>query len=377
MAVRVALCAFLTLVVAMGIGRFAFTPQVPLMIGEHQLSLTSAAVVAALNYLGYLCGSFDAMRATRRVEWRLQAGVWGAVALTLLSAWVSGPWQHGVVRFLIGWASGWAMVLIAAWSNEQLHRHQRPGLSAAVFAGPGTGIFLSGMLAVWLHSEQVSAAWAWVAYGLLALVLVLVIARTLPRSGQLHRPETAPEPLRLTAGLKRLVWSYSLAGFGYILPATFLAQMATTRFPGLISQFVWPVFGGAAVVGIVTGILTRHLGNSNRRLALVLWVQAVGVFASDMIPGLGGLALGAALVGGGFLCVVQLSLQYARELAPPHTRYLAGLLTTGYAIGQLVGPLLSAISTALTHRLEPALYVAGVALLVAGLLVWRREELAE
>jgi len=377
MAVRVALCAFLTLVVAMGIGRFAFTPQVPLMIAEHQLSLTSAAVVAAFNYLGYLCGSFDAMRATRRVEWRLQAGVWGAVILTLMSAWASGPWQHGLVRFLVGWASGWAMVLIAAWSNEQLHRYQRPGLSAAVFAGPGTGIFISGMLAVGLHSHQVSAAWAWLAYGVLALVLVVLIARTLPRTGQLHRPETAPEPLRLTPGLRRLVWSYSLAGFGYILPATFLAQMATSRFPGLISQFVWPVFGGAAVVGIVIGILTRHLGSSHRRLALVLWVQAVGVFASDMIPGLGGLALGSALVGGGFLCVVQLSLQYARELAPLHTRYLAGLLTTGYAVGQLVGPLLSALSTLLTHRLEPALYVAGAALLVAGALVWRREPAAE
>lgn len=377
MAVRVALCAFLALVVAMGIGRFAFTPQVPLMIGEHQLSLTSAAVVAALNYLGYLCGSFDAMRAVRRVEWRLQAGVWGAVALTLVSALISGPWLHGAVRFLIGWASGWAMVLIAAWSNEQLHRYQRPGLSAAVFAGPGTGIFISGMLAVWLHSQQVSAAWAWGAYGVLALILVALIARTLPRTGQLHRPETAPEPLRLTPGLKRLVWSYSLAGFGYILPATFLSQMATTRFPGLISQFVWPVFGGAAVVGIAIGILTRQMGDSNRRLALVLWVQALGVFASDLIPGLAGLALGSALIGGGFLCVVQLSLQYARELAPLHTRYLAGLLTTGYAVGQLVGPLLSAISTALTHRLEPALYVAGAALLVAGVLVWQREAAAE
>ena len=377
MAVRVAFSAFLALVVAMGIGRFAFTPQVPLMIAEHQLSLTSAAVVAALNYLGYLCGSFDAMRATRRVEWRLQAGIWGAVLLTLLSACVSGPWLHGVVRFLIGWASGWGMVLIAAWSNEQLHRYQRPGLSAAVFAGPGTGIFISGMLAVGLHSLQVSAAWAWAAYGVLALILVALIARTLPRTGQLHRPDIAPEPLRLTTGLKRLVWSYSLAGFGYILPATFLAQMATTRFPGLISQFVWPVFGGAAVIGIVIGILTRHLGSSNRRLALVLWVQALGVFASDLLPGLGGLALGAALVGGGFLCVVQLSLQYARELAPQHTRYLAGLLTTGYAVGQLVGPLLSAASTALTHRLEPALYVAGAALLVAGLLVWKRDPAAE
>lgn len=377
MAVRVAFSAFLALVVAMGIGRFAFTPQVPLMIAEHQLSLTSAAVVAALNYLGYLCGSFDAMRATRRVEWRLQAGIWGAVLLTLLSACVSGPWLHGVVRFLIGWASGWGMVLIAAWSNEQLHRYQRPGLSAAVFAGPGTGIFISGMLAVGLHSLQVSAAWAWAAYGVLALILVALIARTLPRTGQLHRPDIAPEPLRLTTGLKRLVWSYSLAGFGYILPATFLAQMATTRFPGLISQFVWPVFGGAAVIGIVIGILTRHLGSSNRRLALVLWVQALGVFASDLLPGLGGLALGAALVGGGFLCAVQLSLQYARELAPQHTRYLAGLLTTGYALGQLVGPLLSAASTALTHRLEPALYVAGVALLIAGLLVWQRDAVAE
>jgi len=377
MAVRVAFSAFLALVVAMGIGRFAFTPQVPLMIAEHQLSLTSAAVVAALNYLGYLCGSFDAMRATRRVEWRLQAGIWGAVLLTLLSACVSGPWLHGVVRFLIGWASGWGMVLIAAWSNEQLHRYQRPGLSAAVFAGPGTGIFISGMLAVGLHSLQVSAAWAWAAYGVLALILVALIARTLPRTGQLHRPDIAPEPLRLTTGLKRLVWSYSLAGFGYILPATFLAQMATTRFPGLISQFVWPVFGGAAVIGIVIGILTRHLGSSNRRLALVLWVQALGVFASDLLPGLGGLALGAALVGGGFLCVVQLSLQYARELAPQHTRYLAGLLTTGYAVGQLGGPLLSAASTALTHRLEPALYVAGVALLIAGLLVWQRDAMAE
>lgn len=84
------------------------------MIQAHQLTLTSASLVAALNYLGYLCGSFDAMRAHRRVELRLQAGVWGAVILTLLSAFASGPWLHGAIRFLIGWASGWAMVLVAA-----------------------------------------------------------------------------------------------------------------------------------------------------------------------------------------------------------------------------------------------------------------------
>ena len=40
---RIALSALLSLVVAMGIGRFAFTPQVPLMIADGQLTLSSAS----------------------------------------------------------------------------------------------------------------------------------------------------------------------------------------------------------------------------------------------------------------------------------------------------------------------------------------------
>lgn len=107
MALKIALSGFIALIVAMGIGRFAFTPQVPLMIAEHQFTLTGAGLVAAVNYLGYLCGAYDAMRASRHVERRLWLGVWGAVTLTLLSALVSGEWLHGAVRFAIGWASGW------------------------------------------------------------------------------------------------------------------------------------------------------------------------------------------------------------------------------------------------------------------------------
>lgn len=370
MALKIALSGFITLVVAMGIGRFAFTPQVPLMIAEQQFTLTSAGLVAALNYFGYLCGAFDAMRASRHVECRLWLGVWGVVILTLLSAVVEGVWWHGAVRLVIGWASGWSMVLVAAWTNERLAHYGRPALSAAVFAGPGAGIFISGMLAVAIHSLALSAAQAWLVYGVLALVLVAAISIHLPRAGDLHRPDTVPEPLVLTPALKRLVWSYSLAGFGYILPATFLSQMAAARFPGsLFAQFVWPIFGGAAVLGIVIGILTRHKLTTQSRLAITLWVQALGVLCAEVVPGVTGLILGALFTGGGFLSVVQLSIQHGRELAPQHARYMAGLLTTGYAIGQLVGPMLSAVSTALTQRLEPALYVAVLGLVIAGWLV--------
>jgi len=373
MALRIALSGFIALIVAMGIGRFAFTPQVPLMIAEHQFTLTGAGLGAAINYLGYLCGAYDAMRASRHVERRLWLGVWGAVALTLLSAVVQGEWWHGEVRVVIGWASGWSMVLVAAWTNERLAHYGRPALSAAVFAGPGGGIFISGMLAVGIHSLALTASQAWMVYGVLALVLIGAISINLPRAGELHRPNVAAEPLQLTPALKRLVWSYSLAGFGYILPATFLSQMANARFPdSLFAQFVWPVFGGAAVIGIIIGILTRHSLTTHRRLALTLWIQALGILCAEVVPGVSGLVLGALLTGGGFLSVVQLALQCSRELAPNHSRYMAGLLTTGYAVGQLFGPVLSAISTALTHRLEPALYVALVGFIIAGALVFRQ-----
>jgi len=374
MALRIALSGFVVLVVAMGIGRFAFTPQVPLMIAAGQLTLTSAGLVAAMNYLGYLVGAWDAMRAHRFVEGRLWLGIIGAVALTLLSAVADNAIIHGLLRFVIGCMSGWSMVLIAAWTNERLAHFVKPGLSAAVFAGPGAGIAISGLLAVWIQAQGLSAGAAWQIYGVLALVLVALIARYLPRAGQLHRPGSTPEPLTLTRDLRRLVWSYSLAGFGYILPATFLSQMAALRFPGSVfAQFVWPVFGVAAMLGIALSIALRHVSTTHRRLALVLWLQAVGVIAAWLLPGMAGLVTGALLVGGGFLCAVQLSLLYGRELAPNHTRYMAGLLTTGYAVGQLIGPMTSALSSWLTHQLEPALGLAGIALFIAGGLVWRRQ----
>lgn len=372
MALRIALSGFLALVVAMGIGRFAFTPQVPLMLVESQFSLTGAGIVAAFNYLGYLCGSYDAMRASQHVERRLWLGVWGTVALTLLSTVITGVWWHSVIRFAIGWASGWGLVMVAAWTNERLLTLGQPKLAAGVFAGPGAGIFLSGMLAILFHYLGLDAREAWLGYGIVAFILVAIISRNLPRKGELHRAgAVAQAPLAMTRNIKRLVFSYSLAGFGYILPATFLSQMATARFPeSLFAQFVWPVFGAASIVGIGIGIITRNYLTSPARLAIALWLQAIGIACAELIPGVGGLALGAALVGGGFLCVVQLSLQYGRELAPSYARYMAGLLTTGYALGQLVGPILSAISTLLTQRLEPALYISAVALIVAGGLVW-------
>lgn len=375
MPIQIALTGFLSLIIAMGIGRFALTPQLPLMINEGQIDVTGAGLVAAANYLGYLVGAFDAMRTRRHAALRLHLGLWLSVLCALASAWADDLVSHGVVRFVTGVASAWVLIMIAGWTQDQLAHSGRPTLAAAVFSGPGAGIVLVGTAALLLNLWFASADVGWMAYGLLALLALLSLQRTLPRqlpdrdlgtNGNL--PQSSP--------LTRLALGYGLAGFGYILPATFLAHLAWKQFPGsLVADLFWPMFGLAAMTGVVLGARTSHLGNTPTRLAWALWIQAVGVLACWLVPGILGLALGALLAGGTFLAIVQLAMQTGRELAPQHSRAVAGLITTTYALGQLAGPLLAAFSTHYLDSLSPALAMAAFALFLAGGLVhpaWQR-----
>ncbi|WP_049315016.1 YbfB/YjiJ family MFS transporter, partial [Pseudomonas aeruginosa] len=114
---------------------------------------------------------------------------------------------------------------------------------------------------------------------------------------------------------------------------------------------------------------------TRRWLVGALWLQALGVLAC-LLPGIGGLALGVVLTGLPFLAGMQLVMQYARELAPHTPQRNAGQLTTGFALGQLLGPLLAALSTHFAGGLQPALALAGLGLVFAGLLLRRPHSLS-
>ena len=45
------------LAIAMGIGRFAFTPILPMMLADGVIDLAAASWLASANYLGYLAGA--------------------------------------------------------------------------------------------------------------------------------------------------------------------------------------------------------------------------------------------------------------------------------------------------------------------------------
>ena len=70
--VTIALAGLTALGVAMGIGRFAFTPILPMMQHDLAMSLAEGGWLASANYLGYLVGALSA--ATLRVGPRPRSG---------------------------------------------------------------------------------------------------------------------------------------------------------------------------------------------------------------------------------------------------------------------------------------------------------------
>ncbi|MGA0032642.1 MAG: YbfB/YjiJ family MFS transporter, partial [Burkholderiales bacterium] len=65
-ALRIAFAGMAALAVAMGIGRFAFTPLLPLMQDDAGLSVAAGGYLASANYLGYFLGSLLATRLNMR-----------------------------------------------------------------------------------------------------------------------------------------------------------------------------------------------------------------------------------------------------------------------------------------------------------------------
>lgn len=359
--------SFIALMMAMGIGRFALTPQLPHLLSEGQIDLTAAGLIAAANYLGYFVGAVDAMFARRHhhVRLRLLGGLWLCVLLTLASFWANGFWSHLLLRFGTGVASAWVLVMITALSQPLAAAVGRPRLGALVFAGPGLGIFLTGLLALGSHLLGQTSATLWLVYAAVALVMLLGILPFLPQpTASVAAPTVTSSG---NQGIGRLSVIYGLYGLGYIIPATFLSQMANAQFHGQwMADLFWPCFGLAAAIGVLLVSLRRHTPNATRHwLIATLWLQAAGVFACLLGSG-SGLALGVILCGTPFLACMQLVMQRSRELAPHATQRNAGLLTACFAVGQLAGPLLAASSSHFSGGLQPALIVAGSGLLIAG-----------
>src|SRR4051812_14496305 len=129
----------------MGIGRFAFTPILPMM-QEDGLSLAQGGWLASANYVGYLVGALWATARQARPHVAIRAALLGIALSTLAMGMTQNFAAWALLRAAAGVASAWALVQVSAWCLERLAPLRNPRLGAAVFTGVGAGIAVAGGL---------------------------------------------------------------------------------------------------------------------------------------------------------------------------------------------------------------------------------------
>lgn len=398
----IALAGALALAVAMGVGRFAFTPLLPMMLRDGSVDLPGASWLASANYLGYLVGALFCtvqpwlqmrMRGWPRLADTTQARA-GLIAVVLLTLGMALPWPATwpTLRFAAGIASAVVLVSTTGWGLAQLARQGAGRLGGVIFTGPGLGIVASGLLVSALVHRHRHASMGWAISALLALVLTVAVWRFLQPAGRPLPADRNPaaagssrsgasaavevekdRPARSTRGgttrqgandatlggdaagnttagsrtagnaeVACLAVAYGLAGFGYIVTATFLPVIARTTLPASPwLDLFWPIFGAGVVAGSLLATRLTGFGDLRWVLAGCYAVQAAGIGIGLASPSLAGFAIGSLLLGLPFTVISLFAMQEVRRLRPHTAPAGIGLLTAVYGVGQIAGPLMT------------------------------------
>ncbi len=332
------------LIVAMGIGRFAYTPILPSMQRAEHLSTAFFGFLGSVALIGYLVGAivaatwFAAAKGRRRlalIRWAV-----AGVVLTTAGMGASGsPLIWIALRGLSGVASSFVFILASGVVLDWAAAHGKWTWVGIYYSGVGLGIALSGILTPpFLRLGGWQAAWF--GFGLLSLGLALLpwlLMREHPSIGRADA--VAPQPARRTGILPWAVATYSLEGLGYIVTGTFLVAMLDAS-PHLraVGTDAWTIVGLAAAPS--SWLWSRAAGRVGALTALVgaFALQTVGVLLPVALPSVLSAVVGAALFGGTFMGITTLSVSVARAEAGESAGKLVGWMTALYSIGQVIGP---------------------------------------
>ena len=380
---RAALACMVTLAVAMGLGRFAFTPMLPIMLHEGKLQLEAGGVLASLNYLGYFLGAVSCAAISIKAKTMVRGGL-AATAVLLVGMGVLHSFTSwGILRAAAGVMSAWVFVFASGWGLRRLAETNSPALAGVIYTGPGIGIAMTGLLGGALG--RWGSETGWIGLGLLAVVLVAAIWRVfddgeLPAAaGSAATPAAAagtPASASARSDAAWLVALYGLAGFGYIITATFLPVIARQALPGSSwPDFFWPLFGLAIIPGALIGARAPLHWDNRLLLAAAYALQALGVLLSVAWPTIAGFALGSLLLGMPFTAITLFAMRDARRLRGNAAAGLIGYATASYGVGQIIGPLFAAPLAQRTGSFQVPLLVAAAALALGAALfavVWSK-----
>lgn len=280
-----------TMFLGLGLGRFAFSPLIPEVVGHGWLSVEAAQAVGAANLVGYLAGALLAKPALRLINERglsLTSGalVFLSYALLIPSFGVGWLW---LMRFLSGVGGALLMVVATAAAGRQLAVLDRQRFQPLVFVGIGLGAVFA---AICLPRVLVYG----LGVGIVALTVFSggALAALWWSSDFLHRNIVPRAPNAGPVSLTRwsvylILLAYGCDALGFVMHTVYLPDMLRRAYGHSEVQvgFSWAMFGIGACFGPFFVMLLRRALSALNALWVGFSLKAFGValvlFATDPV----------------------------------------------------------------------------------------------
>lgn len=371
---RVLSAGIFSLILAMGVGRFAYTPLLPIMQQQAGLSLAAGGWLAAINYLGYLSGALLAASISDLVlkDKLYRIGMVVAIISTALMGIAPNVYLWAFSRFIAGLSSAAAMLLGTGLILNWLIRHNHRSELGIHFMGAGFGIAGAAAVVAWM-SEFLDWQAQWWVLTATACVLLYPALRWFPtpdnsamtQSGA-KLQDNPPSPLFM----RLFMAAYFCAGAGYVVSATFIVAIVD-HLPGLAGRgtLTFLVIGlAAAPACIVWDFIARRTGELNA-LILAAALQIVGILLPLTGNNLVSALAGAALFGSTFLGMVSLVLTMAGRYYPTRPAKMMGKMTVSYGVAQILAPAIIGWLAKNSGSYNVGLYLAAGVMLVGTLIL--------
>ena len=331
-----------SLIVFMGLGRFAYTPIIPYMQAGAGMSDTLAGAIASSNYLGYLLGTLVFIFFNKM---RYILFVMSLAAIAVSSAamgFTSSPLLWHLLRFIAGFACASGFILSTAMLFDYLAGRNAARYMGWHYSGVGAGIAVSGVI---VPVFGMLGGWegAWIMTGITAGIISIGAVFWIKSSPEYISKKNDVVTDSAKFKRKKEFWLLSIAyfmeGFGYVIIGTFMVA-ATQNYLGEsgVSYIGWIVVGVFAAPSTIFWFYVSGKTGFPVALIYAFTVQLGGLILFVSLQNTIAVFIAAITFGGTFMGIVSMSVTFGKELWVERSTQAVAILTTFFSVGQIAGP---------------------------------------
>ena len=368
---KISLAGICSTLIAIGFGRFIYTPILPNMQDDLNLSSTTMGIISSYNYFGYLIGSIIP------IIWKFSnfrnmiifSSIFSVITIYLMG-FTADIKFFIILRFLCGLSSAFGFVFTISFMFNFFKDFENKTLQLYHFCGIGLGIVI-GTVTVWIIS-MAGLFWnhQWLIVGFIGILLCIPIIIFIPKQLDLVTETRSQIKSKVKTDFITISFGYFFFGVGYIIFGTFISAIARDSFEIPSYQYLsWIIVGFFAIPSVLFWDWISKKISIDFLLFLSCSTVTLGVSFLLFNDNLNYFLISCLLYGLGVPGSVAFVLVEGKKRFIGNVNISVAIMTSAFSVGQILGPYISGILIDLENNYKSSIFLAIICLVLSSILM--------